>query len=75
MATYNCSDSADSAYGAGAFGTCADTVQSVGAPDTGSFQQFLSSGSFTIILPFVVAIIIVVIATIIMKLRKKQPAN
>ena len=75
MATYNCAESTNSAYGAGDFGTCADTVQSVGAPNTGTFQQFMSSGSFTIVLPLIAAITIVVIATIVTKTRKKRSAN
>ncbi len=67
MATYNCADSADNAYGSGSFGTCT----TVGAPDTGVFQQLVSSGSFTIIAPLVVAIVVVVIASLAIRLRKK----
>lgn len=69
MATYNCSDSANSAYGAGSYGTC--TSQSIGAPNTGFFQQVVSGGSFTIIAPLVVAIFVVVIAAIVTRRRKK----
>jgi len=71
MATYNCEDSASSAYGAGGYGTCASATTSVGAPDTGTFQQFVSSGSFSIIAPLLVAIVVVVIATVVVRLRKK----
>jgi len=69
MANYNCSDSINDAYGAGNYGTC--TGQSVGAPDTGVFQQFVSSGSFTIVAPLIAAVVVVVIATIAVRLRKK----
>jgi hypothetical protein len=71
MATYNCEDSTNNAYGAGGYGTCAEATTSVGAPNTGLFQQFTSSGSFTIIAPLVVAIVVVVIATVVLRLRKK----
>jgi|TARA_B100001250_G_scaffold348897_1_gene319809 hypothetical protein len=64
MEAYNCS-----AYGAGAYGTC--TEQSVGAPNTGFFQQLVDSGSFTILAPLIVAIIVVTIASIMITLRKK----
>jgi hypothetical protein len=73
MAGYNCSGSANSAYGANAFGTC-DT-QSVGAPDTGVFTQLTNSGSFTIIVPLAAAIVVVVIATIVINLRKKKKST
>jgi hypothetical protein len=69
MANYNCSDSTNNAYGAGDYGTC--TGQSVGAPDTGVFQQFVSSGSFTILAPLVAAIVVVVIATVVLRRRKQ----
>ncbi len=72
-ANYNCTNSSDNAYGAGSFGTC--TGQTVGAPDTGVFQQMVSGGSFTVILPLAAAIIITVIATIVIKLRNKKAAN
>lgn len=75
MATYNCSDSNSNAYGAGSYGTCAEQTQSVGAPNTGVFQEIVSSGSFTIVAPLVVAIVVVVIATVTIKLRKKKAAN
>jgi hypothetical protein len=75
MATYNCTDSNQSAYGAGSYGTCAEQTQSVGAPNTGVFQELVSSGSFTIIAPLVVAIVVVVIATITIKLKKRKAAN
>lgn len=75
MATYNCSDSTSNAYGAGSYGTCATQTQSVGAPNTGVFQELISSGSFTIIAPLVAAIVVVVIATVTIKLRKKKVVN
>lgn len=72
MASYNCNDSANSAYGAGSFGTCSgQATQSVNAPDTGLFQQVVSGGSFTIIAPLVVAVVVVVIASAIIGLRKR----
>jgi hypothetical protein len=71
MATYNCADSSNSAYGAGDYGTCT-TTGSVGAPNTGVFEQMLGNGSFTIIVPLAAAIIVVVIASVVMHLRKKS---
>ncbi len=68
MASYNCSDSSNSAYGAGDFGTC---EQSVGAPNTGLFGEVISSASFTIIVPLVVAIVVVVVASILVRRQKK----
>jgi hypothetical protein len=70
MATYNCSDSTNNAYGQGAYGTC--STQTVGAPNTGVFEQVISSGSFTIIVPLVAAIIVVVIASLVVKQRKRS---
>lgn len=73
MASYNCSDSTNSAYGAGGYGTC--TGQSIGAPNTGFFSQFVDSSSLTIVAPLVGAIIIVAITTVIMSIRKKRKQN
>lgn len=70
MATYNCSDSPASAYGNGGYGTCLE----VGAPDTGVFQQFMSSGSFTIVAPLMAAIVVTLITTVIVR-RRKSHAN
>jgi len=67
---YNCADSANSAYGAGAFGTCTEQ-QSVSAPDTGVFQEIVRGGSFTILAPLAVAIVVVVIASLVVKRRNK----
>jgi hypothetical protein len=64
MATYNCSDNINNAYGAGGFGTC-QTGQSVGAPNTGVFEQVMSGGSFALLLPLVAAIAIIGIAGIL----------
>jgi hypothetical protein len=74
MANYNCSDSTINAYGAGDYGTCA-TTGSVGAPNTGVFEQVLGSGTFTIIVPLAAAIVVVVIASAVMRLRKKSAAK
>lgn len=70
MATYNCSDSTNNAYGSGNFGAC--TGQSVGAPNTGVFSELMTSGSFTIIAPLIAAIVVVVIASVVIGRRKKQ---
>ncbi|MDB5176629.1 MAG: hypothetical protein JWN75_297 [Candidatus Saccharibacteria bacterium] len=70
MATYNCADSSSNAYGDGSFGTC--STQTVGAPNTGVFEQIISGGSFTIIAPLVTAIIVVVIASLIVRRQRKQ---
>jgi len=72
MATYNCSDATNSAYGASAYGTC--TGQSVGAPNTGVFQEIMSGGSFTILAPLAIAVVAVVIASFAIKRRKKSNA-
>jgi hypothetical protein len=73
MATYGCTDSTSSAYGAGAYDTCSG--QAVGAPNTGVFSQLISDGSFSIIAPLIIAIVVVVIATFTIKLRKKKPTD
>lgn len=73
MQGYNCNSSQYSAYGSGTYGTC--TNQSVGAPNTGVFQEIVSSGSFTIIAPLVTAVIVVVIATVVMNFRKRSKAS
>lgn len=81
---YNCSDSTNSAYGASNYGTCetgtntttpnpGTQTTSVGAPNTGFFQQIISGGTFSILLPVAIAIILVVISTIIV--RKKRTTN
>jgi hypothetical protein len=77
MATYNCTDSSNSTYGAGGYGTCTGTTsQSVGAPNTGAFEQFLGSGNFTIVVPLAVAIVVVTIASLVVGRRKKsEPFN
>lgn len=69
MATYNCTDSTSSAYGAGGYGTC----ESVGAPNTGFFQQIVDGGTFTILAPLAVAIVAVLIASIVVRWRRKSP--
>jgi hypothetical protein len=76
MATYNCTDSSNSTYGASGYGTCVGQSQSVGAPNTGVFEQFLGGGSFTIIVPLAVAIVVVTIASLVVGRRKKsEPFN
>ncbi len=73
MASYGCNDSTNSAYGASSYGTCSG--QSIGAPDTGVFQELVSSGSFTLLVPLAAAIVVVVIATVVMKFRRKKPST
>lgn len=75
MANYNCSDSIDNTYGAGSFGTCTGTTQSVGAPNTGVFQQIVESGGFTIVAPLIVAILVTAVVTVAIKLRKRKTTN
>lgn len=72
MANYNCADSSSNAYGAGDFGTCATSTQTVGAPNTGVFQQFVDSGSFTVIIPLAVAIVVTLVATLVIKRRQRN---
>lgn len=76
MATYNCADSTDNTYGSGGFGTC--TGQSIGAPNTGVFEQIISGGSFTILGPLVAAVILITVALLVIRRRlgrrrDKQP--
>lgn len=68
MATYNCADSSNSAYGANAYGTCSN----VGAPDTGLFSQIVDGGTFTIIAPLVVAFIIVAVSMLVTRRNNKS---
>jgi len=65
MATYNCTDTSDNAYGSSAYGTCAG--QSVGAPDTGIFEQVVSGGAFTMLLPLVAAVVLVGVVAIVIR--------
>lgn len=67
MATYNCSDSTSSAYGEGGYGTCT----SVGAPNTGFFQQFIDGGSFTLIAPLAGAIMLAIVASFVVRRRRQ----
>ena len=70
MESYSCTNSENNAYGAGNFGTC--TTQSVGAPNTGVFQELITGGSFTLIAPLVVSIVAVIIASQVVVRRKKR---
>lgn len=65
MATYNCTDSTNNTYGSGSFGTC--TEQSVGAPNTGIFEQVVSGGSFTVLLPLVAAVVLACVAALLIR--------
>ena len=82
-ANYNCQTAPDSSYGAGGYGTCltganeatAGTTQQTnypGAPNTGDFFGFVTSGSFSILLPLAVAVILVAIATVAMTRKKAR---
>lgn len=83
-ANYNCQGASDSSYGAGGYGTCETSASSggatggattgstqPGAPNTGDFYGFVSSGAFSILLPLVVALALVTAATLVV-IRKKQ---
>ena len=65
MGTYNCSDSTTNAYGSGGYGTC--TGQSVGAPNAGVFEQVVSGGAFTMMLPLVAAVMVVGMAAVLIR--------
>jgi hypothetical protein len=64
MATYNCEDTTNSAYGAGSYGTCA---QQVGAPNTGIFNELSNNQVFMIAAPIVVIVVVVAIVSMIIK--------
>jgi hypothetical protein len=68
-ATYNCTDASNSAYGAGGYGTCGETV---GAPNTGVFGALVDDGSWMIIAPLVLGIMFITIAAVLKVRRKKQ---
>lgn len=70
MATYNCINSTSNAYGSGGYGTC--TGQSVGAPNTGLFQQVISGGSITILGPLAAAVIL---AGVVAVIARRTTAN
>ncbi|MDM2096411.1 hypothetical protein PP348_20265 [Mycobacteroides abscessus] len=70
MATYNCTDSTANAYGSGGYGTC--TGQSVGAPNTGVFEQIVSGGTFTIVAPLVAAMVVAIVVYAVIRRRKKR---
>ena len=74
MATYNCTDSTNSAYGSGSFGTCDSqtTTAAPGAPNTGFLmQQALTGPTGLIVVPLLAAILVAIAATIIVKIRKR----
>lgn len=77
-ANYNCAGASDSSYGAGAFGTCVNSstggstgTTQPGAPNSGEFFGFVTSGAFSLLLPLVVAIAIVAAATVTVVLKKR----
>ena len=75
-ATYNCQTAPDSSYGAGAYSTCAADTKTTeqasypGAPNTGDFYGFVTSGSFSILLPLTVAVVLAAVATIVVARKK-----
>ena len=75
-ANYNCQTAPDSSYGAGGYGTCVAGTETTeqagypGAPNTGDFFGFVTSGSFSILLPLAVAVVLVAIATIVIARKK-----
>ncbi len=84
---YNCEGAADASYGAGSYGTCVgvdtnptegtttETTQP-GAPNTGGFFGYLTSGSFSIILPLLIAIVVVAAASItVLRARRRSAAQ
>lgn len=84
-ATYNCEGATDSSYGAGNYNECmtsstsggtpseggTTTQPGVGAPNTGDFMGFITTGGFGIVLPLLLAIVIVSVASIAV-IRKKK---
>ncbi len=70
MATYNCTNDTSSAYGSGGYGTC--TGQSVGAPNTGLFQQVIDGGSVTILGPLAVAVILASVVAVIARRKTRK---
>jgi hypothetical protein len=68
-ATYGCKDSVNQAYGAGSYGTCSGS--SLGAPNTGGFGTLVDSANLVIILPIVIAITLAIVATIVVKRKKR----
>lgn len=72
MQGYNCTGSVDSSYGASAYSTC---TSQVGAPETGFFQPLFASAALQIALPLVAAIALTLVATIVVRRRKKRSAK
>ena len=71
MASYNCSDANNSAYGAGNYSTC-DATSSVGAPNTGDFATFVTSAAPSIMLPLAVLILLSAIVMIVKRRTQKS---
>ena len=84
-ATYNCEGATDSTYGAGNYNECltsstggsdpsegdTTTQPGVGAPYSGDFMGFITTGGFWLVLPLLLAIVIVSAASIAV-IRKKK---
>lgn len=72
--TYNCSDSTNSAYGAGNYGSCSGTTSTteMSAPNTG-FLQMTTSGTanLAVIIPLAVMLIITLIGVILVGRKKR----
>ena len=71
--TYNCEGSDNGAYGAGDFGLC--NGQTVGAPNTGLFWQSSDTAAFTIIAPLALSIVVVLIASVVVKHRRRGESD
>lgn len=71
MDSYNCQNATQSAYGSGGYGTCS----TVGAPNTGFFNEMAQNGSLIFILPIAFAVIATSAALIYSALRKRRQAN
>lgn len=67
-ATYNCTDSADQAYGAGNYSTCDGKV--VGAPNTGF--ETLNGSALSILLPLIVAVVLVAISVFVLRRKRTK---
>jgi hypothetical protein len=76
MATYNCSDSTNQAYGVGNYSTCdaSSGATAIGAPGTGVFSTITDGASMTILLPVAAAIFLTIIATFVVR-KKRAKTN
>ena len=66
-----CAEKSNTAYGEGSYGDCVTSVNTT-EPTTSGVTQFAESGSFVILIPLVSIIILVIIATIVIGIRKRH---